>query len=42
MERIWEESYIATDSTGTIRRLWAYDAQLHELSAEIRCRRAKT
>jgi hypothetical protein len=41
MERIYEESYLATDSSGTLRRLRAYDGRLYELTAEIRCRKAK-
>ena len=41
MDRLWEENYLATDSTGALRSLRAYDHELHELTAEIRCRRAK-
>ena len=41
LERIYEESFLTTESTGLLRRLRGYDARLHELTAEIRCRRAK-
>ena len=41
LDRIAEEAYISTESGETLRRVRAYDAELHELTAEIRCLRAK-
>ena len=37
-DRIAEEAYLTTDEGGVLRRLRDYDARLHELAAEIRCR----
>jgi hypothetical protein len=41
LDRIAEEAYLTTESGDALRRVRAYDADLHELKAEIRCLRAK-
>ena len=40
-DRIAEEAFLTTESGDVLRRLREYDGRLHELTAEIRCRRAK-
>ena len=42
VEQIYEESFLETASGDSLRRLRAYEHRLHELTAEIRCLRAKT
>jgi hypothetical protein len=41
LDRIAEEAFIATEPGDALRRLRAYDADLHGLAAEIRCLQAK-
>jgi ABC-type nitrate/sulfonate/bicarbonate transport system substrate-binding protein len=40
-DRIAEEAYLTTDPGSALRRLRDYDRDLSELTAEIRCRRAR-
>lgn len=41
LERVYEESFLETATGSAFRSLRAYDHELHELTAEIRCRLAK-
>jgi hypothetical protein len=41
LERAWNDLFVTTESPNRVRLLRTYDGQLHELTAEIRCRRTK-
>lgn len=40
LERAWNDLFVTTESPDRVRLLRTYEGELHELTAEIRCRRA--
>ena len=40
LERAWNDLFVTTESRDRVSLLRAYEGELHELTAEIRCRRA--